>query len=162
MPVQLNKEQYNMYWHKMFGYGAPQWAPRIQPRYITMLSDMLPNSRIRWNRLYNQWCITIEPEYSVPYIYRMVGMCPDFRIFNELREDLWWAGRNKQRSIRLNSIAERTRERARAKKDDNIRQASKELGAPLRSLARAGNSDHGDSTFLFPGFGESKLNVKDN
>lgn len=130
------------------------------------LNDIESTLSFKWDRWHLCWNIVHKRIGEIPYIV-MVIQNPDRsyqpideRTFEQIKKSIWWSSIGIKRQAKF---MENEEGYAREKIDNDRKEKSKdfarELAYPMMNYMRGNDYSYGGSNFMFPGVGESKMNV---
>jgi len=121
------------------------------------LRGISPHIEPKWNARLERWEIWFNDHLKEPYIIVVTKNHFDKRVIDQIRYDFWWSRDIKNNSIKMQNEAEYAKIKRDEQLNDDFVQVSKETEPLVKSLIDAGSSSHGESKFMFPGVGESKI-----
>ncbi len=140
----------------------------VDPYLKFKLKQINSTLSFKWDRLSKCWNIIHKRIGQMPYVVMPVknvygNYCPiNEKTFKQINRSIQWSARGIARQARDMEIKE---EQAREKldKDDkqNAKDFAKAIASPVMTLYDANGGYWGNSTFMFQGTGDSKVNIDD-
>lgn len=132
------------------------------PNYLrSRLRAIQSTLSFKWDRWHFCWNVVHSRIGQMPYIIMNVPHPVDERAFEQIRRSIWWSTEGIARQARN---MENEEGYAREKIDNDRKEKSKdfarELAYPIMNEMRGNGYSHGGSNFMFPGTGDSKMNVR--
>lgn len=150
--------------------GSSMWIREnitLPPDLRFRLKQINSTLSFKWDRWHLCWNIVHKRPGAMPYVVMKItnndgSYCPiNERTFEQIKRSIWWSTEGIARQARAMEIKE---EYAKEKLDKNDKQDAKEfakaIASPVMTLYDANGGHWGNSKFMFPGVGESKVNAK--
>ena len=130
-------------------------APHLSRSISEKLRQINPHFYARWNGLYEKWDIWFNDTIKMPYIVLRTSSIDD-STYKQLRYAMWVSNHLKYHFKRGFEQSKEIREKKLRDEENRFYELGKEAAPLFRTLADAGNSSHGRSVTMFPGFGTGK------
>ena len=133
-------------------------APRLEAIIAKKLREINPHLVAKWHRKFERWEIWFDHDTSkLPRYIILTTNKITSETFDDLRKSFWYSQRGyKQFLLKTQYEAEQRKKKAEEDEFDTHYQMGKEAVPLLKTLKDAGASSHGQSKFMFHGYGEGR------
>ena len=135
-------------------------VPRELRRRLKKINSTLD---FKWDRYRKIWNLVHQRPGDLPYVVMAVtdkngNYIPiNDKTFQQLEYNLWWSAQGiKQQAEKLTAQQKYQLEKTKERQKLENKEVAKEIAPLIATLGDAGTASHGNSKFLFQGFGEGK------